>query len=49
MLLIVLGILAAVALVVFLVYRNLKDEKKFEREIDEKDEHRIRHYKEGEQ
>lgn len=47
MLLIVLGILVAVGLIVFLVYQNLKDEKTFERDLDEKDEHRIRRHHEG--
>ena len=37
MLLFALGILLAIALIAFLVFRNLQDEKMFERELDEKD------------
>jgi len=44
-LLFALGILSAIALIAFLVYRNLKDEKKFERELDENDIHSIYQHK----
>jgi len=36
-----LVILSFIALIAYLVYRNLKDEKKFERDLDEKDMRRI--------
>ena len=31
------GMLMAIIFIAWLVYRNLKDEKKFERELDERD------------
>ena len=32
-------VIAAIALIAFLVYRNLRDEKKFEKDIDQPAEH----------
>ena len=36
---IISGTVLVIALVVFLIYRNLKDEKKFEKEVNEEDDH----------
>jgi len=45
MLLIVGFVLAVITIVAFLVYRNLKDEKKFEKELNKEDEHSLHHSK----
>ena len=39
------GALVAIIFIAWLVYRNLKDEKKFERELDEKDIRSIHQHK----
>ncbi len=46
--LIVFGILAVIAILAFFVYRNRKDEKEFEQEIDELDERPLHHPKDDE-